>query len=71
MLKLIGIVIAVLPAVLLLRALFMRPRQRAQAVSDFKKQIDYVVWVILLVIGAIVAFYLGKLLFDLTAITPR
>ncbi len=71
MLKLIGIIVAALPLILLVRAFFSGSRQRAQAVSNFKTQVDYLVWVILFVIGATVLFYLGKLLFDLSAITPR
>jgi hypothetical protein len=71
MLKLIGIIIAALPVILLVRALFVGSRQRARAVANFKAQVDYLVWVILFIIGATVVFYLGKLLFDLGAIAPR
>jgi uncharacterized membrane protein len=71
MLKLVGIIIAALPVILLVRALFVGSRQRAQAVSNFKRQVDYLVWAILCMIGAIVVFYVGKLLFDLGVIAPR
>jgi hypothetical protein len=71
MYKLIVIIIAALPVVVLVRAHFMGSRQRAQAVSRFRKQVDYAVWVILFIIGAGVLVSLGKLLFDLGAIAPR
>jgi hypothetical protein len=50
--KLIVIIAAAMPAILLLRAIFVGRSQKAsRAFSEFKKQIDYLVWVILFVIG--------------------
>jgi hypothetical protein len=50
--KLIVIIAAAMPAILLLRAIFGRRSQRAsRAFSDFKKQLDYLVWAILIVVG--------------------
>jgi hypothetical protein len=52
MFKLISIILAAIPVVLFLRAIFMGPsKRRSQAVSDFKKQIDYLVWAALFLIG--------------------
>ena len=49
---LIVIIAAAMPAILLLRAIFVGRSQKAsRAFSEFKKQIDYLVWVILFVIG--------------------
>ena len=48
MLKFIGIVLALMPIVLFLRAIFMRSKKTSQAVSEFKKQLDYAVWLILM-----------------------
>jgi hypothetical protein len=54
MYKLIVIIAAAMPAILLLRAIFGRRSQKAsRAFSDFKKQFDYLVWAILFVIGCI------------------
>jgi hypothetical protein len=62
MYKLIGIILAAIPVILFLRTVFMGPLKRSQAVSDFKKQIDYLVWVILILIGCGVVYSIGKLI---------
>lgn len=52
MYKVIGIILAAIPAYLFIRAVFTgQSKRRTQAVSDFKKQIDYLVWLMLLFIG--------------------
>ena len=52
MFKTISVILAAIPVVLFLRAIFMGPsKRRSQAVSDFKKQIDYLVWAALFLIG--------------------
>jgi hypothetical protein len=62
MLKLIGIILAAIPVVLFLRAIFMGlSKKRTQAVSDFKKQIDYLVWVALFLIGCEVVYWVVTL----------
>ena len=64
MLKLIGLVVAAMPVILFVRAMFMGSKKRSQAVSNFKKQVDYVVWVILFFIGCGVVFSVGKLIYE-------
>jgi O-antigen/teichoic acid export membrane protein len=65
MYKFIGIALAVMPVVLFLRAIFMgRSKKRSQAVSEFKKQLDYAVWVILFFIGCAFVYSVGKLVFQ-------
>jgi uncharacterized membrane protein YadS len=65
MYKFIGIILAIMPVVLFLRAIFMgRSKKRSQAVSEFKKQLDYAVWVILFFIGCAVVYSVGKLVFQ-------
>jgi hypothetical protein len=64
MLKLIGLLVAAMPVILFLRAMFMGSKKRSQAVSNFKKQVDYVVWVILFFIGCGVVFSVGKLIYE-------
>ena len=51
MYKLIGIIVAAMPVILLLRAMFMGSKKRSQAVSNFKKQVDYLVWAMVILIG--------------------
>jgi hypothetical protein len=62
MYKLIGIILAAIPVILFLRAMFMGPLKRSRAMADFKKQIDYLVWVILILIGCAVAYFVGTLM---------
>jgi hypothetical protein len=71
MLKLIGIIVAAMPVILFVRAIFMGSKRRSQAVSNFKKQVDYAVWVILVMIGIGAVFAIGKLLYDLSRAAPR
>jgi hypothetical protein len=52
MYKLIGVIVAAIPIYLFIRALFPgQSKRRTQVVSDFKKKLDYFVWLILLLIG--------------------
>jgi hypothetical protein len=63
--KLIGIILAAVPIVLFLRAIFMgMSKKRSQAVSDFKKQMDYLVWLILFFIGCGIVYSLVKLIYQ-------
>jgi hypothetical protein len=64
MYKFIGIILAVMPIVLFLRAIFMGRLKKSQAVSEFKKQLDYAVWVILFLIGCAVVYSVGKLIYQ-------
>jgi putative exporter of polyketide antibiotics len=63
MYKLIGIILAAIPVVLFLRAIFTtQSTKRSQAVSNFKKQVDYLVWAILFLIGCEVIYLIGTLI---------
>jgi len=62
MYKLISIILAALPVILFLRTIFMGQLKRSQAVSDFRKQVDYLVWIILILIACGLVFSLGKLM---------
>ncbi len=69
MFKLIGFIIAAIPVILFLRTLFTgvlgKSVKRSQAFADFKKQVDYVVWAILFMIGCGLVYSVGKLIYDL------
>jgi hypothetical protein len=65
MFKWIGIIMAAMPVILFLRAMFMGSKKRSQAVSNFKKQVDYVVWVILFFIACAVVYGIGKLVYQI------
>jgi len=59
---LISIILAAIPVILFLRTIFIGRVKRSQAVSDFRKQIDYLVWIILILIGCGLVYSLGKLI---------
>jgi len=64
--KLITILVAAIPIILFLRTVFFgRSKAMKLAVSDFRKQIDYLVWVILLAIGCGIVYSVGKLIYSL------
>jgi hypothetical protein len=65
MFKLIGLLVAAMPVILFVRAIFMSSKKRSQAVANFKQQVDYVVWLILIFIGCGVVFSVGKLIYDM------
>ncbi len=57
------IIAAAMPTILLLRALFVGRSQKAsQAFTAFKKQIDYLVWAILFVIGCVFVYSVASLI---------
>jgi hypothetical protein len=63
MYKLISIILVLIPVVLFLRTFFTtRSKKRSQAVSNFKKQLDYLVWVILFLIACEVVYFIGTLI---------
>jgi uncharacterized membrane protein YadS len=62
--KLIGIMLAVMPIVLFLRVIFMRSKKGSRAVSEFKKQLDLAVWLILFFIGCAIVYSVGKLIYQ-------
>jgi uncharacterized membrane protein YadS len=62
MYKLIGIILAAIPVVLFLRTIFTKKRSRA--VSNFKKQVDYLVWAILFLVACEVIYLVGTLMLN-------
>ena len=66
MYKLITILAAAIPIILFLRTIFFgRSKAMKLAVSDFRKQIDYLVWLILFAIGCGIVYSVGKLIYSL------
>jgi hypothetical protein len=61
MFKFISILIALIPVFLLLRAVIGRSKVMKRAVADFKKQIDFLVWVILAMMTAAIIYSLVTL----------
>ena len=65
MFKLITIILALVPVYLLLRALVGRSTALTRAAADLRRQIDYLVWVMLLVIAAAILYSIVSLLLPL------
>ena len=66
MYKLIALIVAAIPFILLLRGLFFRRSKRtSRALSEFKKNIDYLVWAILFFIGCAMVYAIGKLIYPI------
>jgi hypothetical protein len=64
MYKLIALIVAAIPFILLLKRLFIgRSKKTSQALSEFKKNIDYLVWAILFFIGCAMVYAIGKLIY--------
>jgi hypothetical protein len=62
LLKIIAFLSAALPLFLFLRSLYVRrPSRVSEGWKAFKKQIDLAVWIFLGLVGCLVAFALGKL----------
>ena len=60
MYKLLGIILPAIPVILFLRNIFITQLKRSQAVSDFRKQIDYLVSMILILIGCGIVYSMGS-----------
>jgi hypothetical protein len=63
LLKIIAFIAAAIPLVLFVRAMFFRrPTRIGEGVREFKRQVDIAVWIFLGLVGCVVAFAAGKLL---------
>jgi hypothetical protein len=51
MFKLITILVAAIPIIVFLKTVFGRSRVVKQASAEFRKQVDYLVWIILFVMA--------------------
>lgn len=61
-LKIIAFAAAVIPVLLFLRAMFMRrPSKLGAAMREAKKQIDLAIYIFLGIIGCVVVFALGRI----------
>ena len=61
--KIIAFIVAAIPIVLFLRSVFFRgrPNRLSAGLTELKRNIDVAVWVLLGLIGCVVAFTLGHL----------
>jgi hypothetical protein len=62
LLKLIALAAAAIPLILFVRAMLLRrPTRFGAAMGEFKKQVDFAIWIFLGLVGCVVAFAAGKL----------
>ena len=62
LIKLIAFAAAIIPAILFLRAIFVRrPSKLGVAMREAKKQVDVAIYIFIGLIGCLVAFAAGKL----------
>ena len=65
MYKLIAILIAAMPIILFLRTVFFKKSKVIQeASSAFRKQVDYLVWMILSLVAAALLYSIGTLIYS-------
>jgi hypothetical protein len=63
MFKLIAILVALIPVVMFLRAVFGRSPVIKRAAADFRRQIDYLVWATLFLVACGVLYSLVHLIY--------
>ena len=60
--KIIAFIAAAIPLILFVRSIFFRrPTRFSEGLKEFKKQVDFAVWIFLGLVGCVVAFAAGKL----------
>jgi hypothetical protein len=62
MYKLIAILVAMIPFILFLRTVFGRSQVMKQASSDLRKQVDYLVWGILVLVTCAILYSIVNLI---------
>jgi hypothetical protein len=66
MYKLIAILVAAMPIILFLRTVFFKQSKvMKQASSEFRKQVDYLVWGILFLVGCALTYSVGSLVYSI------
>jgi hypothetical protein len=61
--KIIAFIAAAIPLFLFLRAMFFRrPTKFGAALKEFKKQVDFGIWIFLGLVGCTIVYAVGKLL---------
>ena len=63
LLKIIAFLAAAIPIILFVRSIFFRrPTRFSAGLKEFKKQVDLAVWIFLGVVGCVVVFAAGRLI---------
>ena len=65
LLKLIAFLVAAMPVILLVRSLFFKRSTRlSEGMREFRRQVDIAVWILLGLIGCVIAFGVAKLIWN-------
>ena len=65
MLKLITILAALVPVILFIKNVFFRNSKVVrQASAEFRKQMDYLMWAILVLVGLALTYSVGRLVYS-------
>ena len=65
MFKLIAILAALVPILLFVKTMFFgKSKAMSQAVSNLRKQIDYLVWGIVFIVGCAIIYAVGRLIYS-------
>ena len=65
MYKLIAILVAAMPIILFLRTMFFRKSKiMTEASSAFRRQVDYLVWGIFVLVGCALVYSVGTLVYS-------
>lgn len=65
MYKLITILAAAIPIILFLKTVFFgKSKVMREASAEFRKQVDYLVWGILVLVGGVLTYSVGSLIYS-------
>jgi hypothetical protein len=65
MIKLITILAAAIPIILFVKTVFLgKSKVMRQASTEFRKQVDYLVWAILFLVGCALLYSIGTLIYS-------
>ena len=65
MLKMIIYIVAAIPVIVFINRIFFRRSPKLQAaLAEFRKQVDYAAWAILVIAGCGIVYAVGKLIYS-------
>ncbi|MBX9843729.1 MAG: hypothetical protein K2Z80_18165 [Xanthobacteraceae bacterium] len=65
MVKLITFLVAAIPVLMFLKTILGKSKVLREASAEFRKQVDYLVWGILILVGCAIVYSFGSLLYSI------
>ncbi len=65
MAKLIAFLVAAIPVLVFLKTILGKSKVLREASAEFRKQVDYLVWGILILVGCAIVYSAGSLLYSI------